>query len=67
MEGDNEELSFVTLLAATKNVLIWLEAQKQNGEHSKPEPDAASRNQREGDKHRQHVDCELREEGTTGK
>jgi len=65
MEGDNDdddELTFVTLLAATRNVVQWLKLQKQNGKHSKDEPDAGNGNEKKGAKHRRNIDCELSEE-----
>ena len=66
MEGehDEEELSFVRLAAATANVVRFLETQKQESEHRKPETKSGRENESEGNKHRRDIDCELQKERT---
>lgn len=64
MEGDNNdenELSFIRLAAATANIVRWLEANKQQAEHSKDQPDAGDRDEQNRKDHRCRVDQRLRD------
>lgn len=67
MEGDDEELSFVTLLAATKNVVQWLELNKKKPEHRERQSEAGNSDEQKGEQYRRDIDRELQKEGTVGK
>ena len=65
MEGDNEELSFVTLLAATKNVVQWLklhEKQTEQRERKDAEnDDDPKRDVKQPERASEYVEHRLRE------
>ena len=60
-DNDNEPLSFITLSAATRNVVQWLEPKKQESDAGKGEPDASDSDQQKRDEHRAYVDKRLSE------
>lgn len=59
--NDNEELSFITLLAATRNVTRFLNLDEPENVKREHEPDGRDREEQETAKHREYVERRLRE------
>ena len=65
--NDNEQLSFITLSAATRNVVRWLESNKQNDEQSESNADPGRSDEQRPEGNRQNVDQGLKDIPTRGK
>lgn len=59
--NDNEKLSFITLLAATKNVTRYLNPDEKQNEESKGEPASGDGEKQKREANRQYVEHRLDE------
>jgi len=59
--NDNEPLSFITLSAATRNVVRYLEADKQKNEHSERDPASRGADEKKRAEEREYVEHRLKE------
>jgi hypothetical protein len=66
MEGDNE-ISFITLKAATLNVLRWLEAHKEKAERRECQPGTRDSDEKKCRDNARNIDQKLNEERAVGK
>jgi hypothetical protein len=58
---DDEQLSFITISAATKNVIRWLDSDKQQNEDRKRQTGRDTAEKEDAENHRDAVDQRLRE------
>lgn len=62
MEGNDEEaLTFITLQAATRNVLLYLEMDKKQRDQRKRDADTGNGDEQKGDQHEKYVEHRLSE------
>lgn len=59
--NDNEPLSFITLAAATANVVRYLQTNKKQDEQSDPDADRGSADQQRKDREREYIEHRLKE------
>jgi hypothetical protein len=59
--NDDDELSFISLKAATLNVLEWLEPYKKQHENGRSNPEAGDSDEQKRKEDREGVDKRLRE------
>jgi hypothetical protein len=64
---DNDSETWITLKAATLNVVLWLKTQKQSGKQCKGDADAGDCNEQDGVDDRENVQARLNELGAVRK
>jgi len=60
-DNDNEHLSFITLVAATRNVVRYLEPHKNEDEHSERDPASSGADEKKRAEEREYVENRLKE------
>lgn len=60
-DNDNEPLSFITLCAATRNVVRYLESNEKQSEQTESNPEPRGHDQEQSAEHREYVAKRLRD------